>query len=119
MTHETLRQHAAEGMTRIFYAADFDDRWFEPMTKDERTSWKRHLIRQNDFHRVIVDEVTAHDLVSIHPEEIVEWARACAAAIEIEQTEDIAEQYAKFAHYLREHPCKEMTWNLFLDVLGM
>ena len=105
-------------MTRTFYAADFNDRWFEPMPKDERTSWKHHLIRQNDFHRVIVDEVTAHDLVSLHSEEIVEWARACAASIEIEQTEDIAEQYAKFTHYLREHPCKEMTWNVFLNVLG-
>jgi hypothetical protein len=117
-THETLRQHANGGMTRIFYARDFGDRWFERLPKDERNSWKHHLLRQNDFHRVIVDEVTAHDLVSIHAAEVVEWVHDCKKEIGFEQTEDIAERYRKFTAHLSENPCKDMTWNLFQDVLG-
>jgi hypothetical protein len=105
-------------MTRIFYARDFGDRWFEAMPKDERNSWKHHLIRQNDFHRVIVDEVTAHDLVSIHAAEVVEWVHDCKKEIGFEQTVDITERYAKFIAYLSAHPCPGMTWNLLLDVLG-
>jgi hypothetical protein len=118
VTHETLRQHANENTTRIFYARDFGDRWFEPMPKDQRITWKLHLLRQNDFHRVIVDEVTAHDLVSIHTDEVVEWVHGCKIAIGFEQTEDSAERYAKFIAHLSEHPCPGMTWNLLLDVLG-
>ncbi|HEV2174819.1 MAG TPA: hypothetical protein VGR71_14695, partial [Nitrospira sp.] len=118
VTHETLRQHANENTTRIFYARDFGDRWFEPMPKDQRLAWKRHLLRQNDFLRVIVDEVTAHDLVSIHTDEVVEWVHDCKTAIGFEQTSDIAERYGKFTAYLSEHPCQDMTWNLFQDVLG-
>jgi hypothetical protein len=116
-THETLRQHANENMTRIFYARDFGDRWFERLPKDERNAWKQRLLRQNDFHRVIVDEVTAHDLVSIHASDVVEWAHCCAKEIGFESTEDIAERYGKFTAYLSDHPCKDMTWNLFLGVL--
>jgi len=104
-------------MTRIFYAQDFSDRWFERLPKDERKDWKRHLLRQNDFHRVIVDEVTAHDLVSIHAHDVVEWTHCCAKEIGFDQTEDIAEQYSNFKAYLSDHPCKDMTWNVFLGVL--
>ena len=115
-THETLRQHADEGMTRTFYAQDFGDRWFERLPKEERNAWKRHLIRQNDFHRVIVDEVTAHDLVNIHSEEVVDWVQCCAKEIGRDQTEEIAARYAKFIAYRSDHPGKEITWNLFLEV---
>ena len=69
------------------------------------------------FHRVIVDEVTAHDLVSVHPAEIVEWVQRCATETGFSQIFDIAERYTKFGAYLAEHPCKDMTWNLFLEVL--
>lgn len=116
-THETMRQHADGGMTRIFYARDFGDRWFEPLPKDERNTWKQHLLRQNNFHRVIVDEVTAHDLVTIHAFDVVEWVHGCARDIGFEQIEDIAERYAKFTAYLSDHPRKDMTWGLLLDVL--
>jgi hypothetical protein len=139
-----MRQHADEGMTRTFYARDFGDRWFERLPKDERNTWTQHLFRQNDFHRVIVDEVTAHDLVSIHEHHLVEWTHCCAKEIGFEQgclgdqtgrraakhgaslqsvgradnrTEDIAERYTKFIAYLSDHPCNDMTWNVFLDVL--
>jgi hypothetical protein len=33
-------------------------------------------------------------------------------------THDIAERFANFTAYLAKTPCKDMTWNLFLDVLG-
>jgi hypothetical protein len=116
-THESMRQHAAEGTTRIFYAKDFSDSWFEPLPKEERQKWRRHLLGQNHIHRIIVDEVTAHDLVSIHPHGLVEWAQCCAERIEFDHTTDIAERYRRFAAYLSEHPCGGMTWNVFLDVL--
>jgi hypothetical protein len=117
-THETMRQHAAENTTRIFYAKDFCDRWFEPLAKQERQKWQRHLIDQNQFHRVIVDEMTAHDLVSIHPYSLVEWVRWCAEEIEFDHTSDTAEQFQRFTACLNGHPCARMTWNVFLDVLN-
>jgi hypothetical protein len=117
-THETMRQHVAENTTRIFYAKDFCDRWFEPLAKEERQKWQRHLIDQNRFHRVIVDEVTAHDLLSIHPYSLVEWVRWCAEEIKFDHTSDIAEQFQRFTSCLNDHPCARMTWNVFLDVLN-
>jgi len=113
-----MRQHVQEGMTRAFYASDFGDWWFDQLPKEERLKARRHLIGQNDFHRVIVDEVTAHDLVTIHPYEIVGWVRDCAEKIEFRKSEDIAERHQRFAIYVSERPCVGMTWNVFLDVLN-
>jgi len=117
-THETMRQHVQEGMTRAFYASDFGDWWFDQLAKEERLKARRDLIGQNDFHRVIVDEVTAHDLVSIHTYEVVAWARECVQNIDLDHIDDIAERHQRFAIYLSEHPCAGMTWNVFLDVLN-
>jgi hypothetical protein len=105
-------------MTGIFYAKDFGERWFEPLPKDERNAWKHDLLWENEFHRVIVDEMTAHDLVSIHSAEVVEWAYQCKSDIGFDQIEDVAERYGKFVSYLSEHPCQDITWDSFLDVLG-
>jgi energy-coupling factor transporter ATP-binding protein EcfA2 len=116
-THETMRQHAGNGMTRLFYSSDFNDKWFEKMGLQERECWRNGLLAQNSFHRVIVDEVTAHDLVSIHQAQLVEWVQRCAAEIRLGSIFDIAERYTKFRAHLFEHPCKDMTWNLFLEVL--
>ncbi len=117
-THETMRQHANYGMTRLFYAPDFSDKWFHNMSLQDRADWRNRLLAQNSVHRVIVDEVTAHDLVTIHLSEIVEWVWRCAKQIGFYHIFDIAERYAKFRAYLAEHPCKDMTWNLFLEVVG-
>jgi hypothetical protein len=87
------------------------------MNLQARDNWRNSLLGQNWIHRVIVDEVTAHDLVSLHPAEIVEWVRRCATETRLAQSFDIAERYTKFVAYLTEHPCKEMTWNHFLEVL--
>lgn len=117
-THETMRQHAAGGTTRLFYAPDFNDNWFATMALHERDRRRNHLLTQSRIHRVIVDEVTAHDLVSLHTGEIVEWVQRCATEIGFDHTEDIAERYRKFVAYLDHHPCSQMTWDDFLDVLG-
>jgi hypothetical protein len=117
-THETIRQHASEGMTRLFYSPDFNEKWFETMGLQDREDWRNRLLGQHWIDRLIVDEVTAHDLVSVHPSEIVEWVQCCAAEIGFDNIRDIAERYSKFTSYLSERPCKDMTWNLFLEVLG-
>jgi hypothetical protein len=104
-------------MTRLFYSPGFNDKWFETMSLEDRDNWRNCLLGQNWIHRVIVDEVTAHDLVSLHPAEIVEWVQRCATETGLSQSFDIAERYTKFGAYLTEHPCKEMTWNLLLEVL--
>jgi hypothetical protein len=118
-THETMRQHAEEGMTRLFYARGFDESWFSPMELHERAKRRTRQLIQNRIHRVIVDEVTAHDLVSLHTGEIVDWVQRCAEEIGFDQIEDIAKRYAKFSRYIAEHPCAGMGWNAFLDVHGV
>jgi hypothetical protein len=117
-THETMRQHVSGGLTRLFYSPDFNDKWFGTMSLQDRQNWRNRLLGQNDIHRVIVDEVTAHDLVSVHPREIVEWVQRCATAIDFDHIPAIAERYARFTMYLSEHPCKDMTWNIFLEALN-
>jgi hypothetical protein len=94
-------------MTRLFYSPEFSEKWFEKMGLQERDSWRNRLLGQNWIHRVIVDEVTAHDLVSLHPAEIVEWVQSCAVKINYKNTLDIAERYMKFKLYITNHPCKE------------
>ena len=116
-THETMRQHAGDGMTRLFYSPNFTEKWFEKLALDDREKWRKHLLGQNRIHRVIVDEVTAHDLISVHPSEIVEWVQDCATKIGFDNIPDIAERYTRFTTHLSRHPCKDMTWNLFLEVL--
>src|SRR5262249_31806137 len=37
--HETVRRHADVGMTRLFYARSFDERWFAQMTPEDRRSY--------------------------------------------------------------------------------
>jgi hypothetical protein len=116
-THETMRQHVSNGMTRLFYSPGFSDNWFETMTLQDRENWRNRLLCQNWIHRVVVDEVTAHDLVSVHRAEIVEWVQRCATDIGFHQIHDIAERYTQFKNYLSKYPCKDMTWNLFLEVI--
>jgi hypothetical protein len=116
-THETIRQHVSNGMTRLFYSPGFNDKWFEKMTLQDRENWRNRLLGQNCIRRVIIDEVTAHDLVSVHPAEIVDWVQHCATEIGFANIRDIAERYMQFRTYLSKHPCNDMTWNLFLEVI--
>jgi hypothetical protein len=116
-THETMRQHVSNGMTRLFYSPGFSEKWFETMSLEDRDNWRNRLLGQNWIQRVIVDEVTAHDLVSVHPAELVEWVQRCATEIGFANTRDIAEKYLNFKKYISKYPCKDMTWNLFIEVL--
>jgi hypothetical protein len=56
--HETVRRHVDTGMTRLFYARDFDEHWFESMPPDGRTVYRRHLRFQNTFGHIVLDEVS-------------------------------------------------------------
>ena len=43
-THETMRQHANNGMTRLFYSHGFNDKWFETMAPHDRENWRNRLL---------------------------------------------------------------------------
>jgi hypothetical protein len=111
-----MRQHASQGMTRLFYSPGFNDKWFDKLTLHDRDDWRNRLLGQSCIHRVIIDEVTANDLVNVHPACIVEWVQRCATEVNL-NTFDVAERYLKFKKYMFEHPCKDMNWNLLLEVL--
>jgi hypothetical protein len=113
-----MRQHAAGGMTRIFYAKGFDASWFEAMSLGERMTRRDHLVHENDIHRVIMDEITAHDLISVDKYETVQWVDRCATEIDVDHTSELAELFAKFRDYLSIHPCDSdaMSWDLFHQI---
>src|SRR6516165_3058383 len=46
-THETVRQHASEGMTRLFYSPGFNEKWFGTMSLQDRQDWRNRLLGQN------------------------------------------------------------------------
>jgi len=72
--HETVRRHADSGMTRLFYARSFDERWFDQMTPEDRRSYRTKLRFETAFGRVVLDEVSPADLVSVHRISDVRWA---------------------------------------------
>src|SRR6201982_131935 len=72
--HETVRRHTDTGMTRLFYAESFDERWFQQMTPDDRQKYRTKLRFETTFARVVLDEVSPGDLVSIHRMAGVRWA---------------------------------------------
>jgi hypothetical protein len=116
-THETMRQHAMGGMTRLFYSPGFNDKWFCQLALHDRGKWRNKLLNESHVHRVIVDEVLAHDLVTIHASGIVEWVQYCAEHTGFDTIRDIADRYRRFKNYLSNYPCMDMTWNLFLEVI--
>ena len=72
--HETVRRHADTGMTRLFYARSFDERWFEQMTPEDRRAYRTKLRFETTFGHVVLDEVSPADLVSVHRIADVRWA---------------------------------------------
>jgi hypothetical protein len=80
-------------MTRLFYSPSFNEKWFETMTWGDRENWRNRLLGQNCIHRVIVDEVTANDLVSVHPADVVDWVQRCVTEIQYKEIRGIAERY--------------------------
>src|ERR1700745_2806273 len=72
--HETVRRHTDTGMTRLFYAQSFDERWTQQMSLDAPRSSRTKLSFETTFARVVLDEVSPGDLVSIHRMADVQWA---------------------------------------------
>jgi hypothetical protein len=102
--HETVRRHADTGMTRLFYAQDFNERWFEPMTPDQRRAYRSQLRFQTIFAHVVFDEVSPSDLVSIHRAPEVHWAWAFEQSVEQIPRQDKLTRYREFKKFRVAHP---------------
>src|SRR5260221_4418589 len=102
--HETVRRHADIGMTRLFYARDFDERWFESMPPDERRAYRSQLRFQTNFAHVVFDEVSPGDLVSIHRAPEVFWAWKFERSVEQIPQQDKLSRYREFKKYRAAHP---------------
>jgi hypothetical protein len=50
-THETMRQHASEGMTRLFYSPGFNEKWFVGRSKQLAQSSARPKLHLSGYHR--------------------------------------------------------------------
>jgi hypothetical protein len=102
--HETVRRHADSGMTRLFYAKSFDERWFQQMTPEDRRSYRTKLRFETSFARVVLDEVSPGDLVSTHRMADVRWAWEFEKSVEqIPQSDKLA-RYHAFKKYRAVHP---------------
>lgn len=115
--HETIRKHVARGMTRLFYAPSFNEQWFEKMPPEERQALRARLIYENEFGHVFLDEVSQQDLVSIHAEDEVDWAKACEEEISEIPQQDAAARYQAFKSYWYEHQKPGMNWTRFQEII--
>ena len=102
--HETVRRHADTGMTRLFYARSFDERWFDQMTPEDRRAYRAKLRFETSFGHVVLDEVSPGDLVSIHRMADVRWAWNFDRSVEqIPQSNKLA-RYKAFKAYRTSYP---------------
>jgi hypothetical protein len=110
--HETIRRHADTGMSRLFYARSFDERWFEQMTPEDRRSYRTKLRFETTFGHVVLDEVSPLDFVSVHRIADVQWAWNYAKSVEEIPESDKLARYQKFKQYRTTHPraCDENGW---------
>jgi hypothetical protein len=102
--HETVRRHADTGMTRLFYARSFGERWFDQMTPDARRGYRAKLRFETPFAHVVLDEVSVSDLVSIHRAEDVRWARDFERSVEPIPEADKLARYRAFKTYRASNP---------------
>src|SRR5207248_1931352 len=102
--HESIRRHVETSMTRLFYSKDFDEGWFDSMPPDARAAYRRHLRFQNVFGRIVLDEVSPSDLVSIHRAPDVRWALAFRNFVQhLPESEKVA-RYRAFQKFRTQHP---------------
>ena len=102
--HETVRRHADSGLTRLFYARSFDERWFQQMTPEDRRAYRTKLRYETPFAHVVLDEVSPGDLVSTHRMADVQWAWDYEKSVEqIPQSDKLA-RYHAFKKYRSNHP---------------
>jgi hypothetical protein len=102
--HETVRRHSDIGMTRLFYARSFDERWFDQMTPDDRKAYRRKLYYETPFSHVVLDEVSVNDLVSIHRMVDVQWAWKFEEIVENIPEADKLARYKAFKQYRLNNP---------------
>lgn len=102
--HETVRRHADSGMTRLFYAKSFDERWFQQMTPEDRREYRTKLRFETLFAHIVLDEVSPTDLVSTHFIADVQWAWDYEKLVEqIPQSDKLA-RYHAFKRYRANKP---------------
>lgn len=102
--HETVRRHSDTGMTRLFYARSFDERWFEQMTPEDRRAYRTKLYFETPFAHVVLDEVSPNDLVSIHRMADVRWAWNFEKSVEQIPKADKLARYKAFKEYRVKNP---------------
>src|SRR5208282_2807800 len=102
-THETVRRHVNIGMTRLFYAPSFGERWFEPMSPLDRQRYRTQMRFETHFAHVILDEVSPQDLMSVHPSADVEWVWQFEESCPIPEEKKL-ERYNAFQTFRQRHP---------------
>jgi hypothetical protein len=102
--HETIRRYANTGMTRLFYAKGFDERWFGSMDPDARRKYRNALRFESAIAHVVFDEVSPADLVSIHGEEIVRWAHRYEHSVQHLNEWDKIGRYIGFKKFCSKDP---------------
>jgi hypothetical protein len=119
-THETMRQHSKDGMTRLFYADGFDEKWFQSMSWDDRQTWRKQMLNHNQIHRVVVDEVAAHDLIRIHQSESSVGSTAVQAKSISTTLATLPYVLRSIQEYLAARTCEfeNMDWDLFNQVVA-
>jgi hypothetical protein len=103
--HETVRRHADTGMTRLFYAKRFDERWFDPMPLEIRRKYRNELRYETALAHVVLDEVSPADLVIIHGEADVRWAHQFRHSVAQLAESDKLGRYYEFQKFRATHPC--------------
>jgi hypothetical protein len=102
--HETVRRHADTGMTRLFYARSFHERWFDQMTPEDRRAYRTKLRFETPFAHVVLDEVSPGDLVSVHRMADVQWAWKFERSVEQIPEADKLARYKAFKAYRASYP---------------
>jgi hypothetical protein len=102
--HETIRRYADAGMTRLFYARGFDERWFDGMAPEARRTFRNKLHYESALGHVVFDEVSPTDLVSIHGEAVVLWAHGFRHSVQHLAESDKLGRYIAFKKYCARHP---------------
>jgi hypothetical protein len=102
-THESVRRHVYVGMTRLFYAESFGERWFEPMTPEDRQKYRNQMRFETRLAHVILDEVSPQDLMSVHPSADVEWVWEFLDFCRVPEEKKL-ERYQAFQQFQQKHP---------------
>ncbi len=102
--HETVRRHADTGMTRLFYARSFGERWFDHMTPEDRRAYRTKLRFETPFSHVVLDEISVSDLVIIHRAADVRWAWNFVRSVEQIPEADKLARYKSFKAYRLNNP---------------